>query len=146
MKLKITKQISTKLSEKMIWLYLEKAFKNSQDSYIWPSGIESLKSVRGIDKNSVIHVQDKMLFGNKKFRYTVVRFKPEDSFVLETSPEHPLKGFILVEIKPSLNELNNLIFDVDLETKKFTPWHIIEFRNFFNKFFPELEKKIRGEE
>jgi len=146
MKLKINKQIQTKLSEKMIWLYLEKAFKNSSDSYIWPNEIESLKSVRGIDKNSVIHVQDKMMFGTKKFRYIVVRFKPENSFVLETTTEHPLRGFILVEIKPSLNDFNNLIFDIELETKKFTPWNIIEFKNFFNKFFPDLEKKIRKEE
>ncbi len=90
--------IASTLSSDQLWHLLVQSFRNSDESPIWPHGLESVRSAQ-VEAGALVRATYKTpggLRSNVTYRFAVV--EPGRRLRYETEPSHPLRGGGTVEV------------------------------------------------
>ena len=136
------KTIHTLVPENEVWDATKEAFKDSENSTVWPNDYSVVKS-DGLQDGAEIAMTYKMPFVSKTYHYTVSNYEEGKTFTYASTDDHPLWGEVTITLEP-WDGGTKLTWEGSYKYDGFS-FTALYFRMFFQQgFLNQLEENIRA--
>lgn len=140
-----THSVDTCVPKNLVWLELENAMTDSNDSAIWPNTNSNVLG-SGIFDGANIQVEYHLGLFSQKYSYVLKNVIKEEGFTYVAAPDnHPFSGGATITLI-SNGEITTLNWLGEYETKPNQWLQRLAFRRYVDNFFQNLDKNINDYE